>query len=309
MLDLLLSLSGMLILCVLAAFAGAKLQKQAGQRTVFLAQVLATAGMAGYMAWIWDSPLLIQLLPFSCAIILGNWLPVLGSFFAGICFRTEQIMKIRRWLLVSTLSALCCYSLTRPLLGEAPQCLAPAQPDERIFCSQTTDQTCSAACAAGLLKLHGISATEEELARLCLTRRGTHWLGVFRGLKIKTAGTEWDVVVEEVEPDRITRAANPLGILALTFSSSAAAQTAESGFGTDVGHTVISLATSRWGTLEVFDPSPDYGFESWNDRVLADVKKCILLRLVSRNGSPSPLLAVDASLLPHTWTLSSVAGR
>jgi hypothetical protein len=309
MLDLTLSLAGMMILCVLAAIGGAILQRQAGQRTVLFAQMLAAAGMAGYMAWLWDRPLLIELLPFSCAIILGNWLPVLGAFFVGICLQTQRIMRIRRMLLGTTLGCLCCYSLSCPLLGEAPECQPPALQDERIFRCQTTDQTCSAACAAGLLRLHGIPATEDELAQLCLTRRGTHWLGVFRGLKIKTAGTEWDVVVEEVTPGRLTQVTNPLGILALTFSPSAAAQSAESGFGTEVGHTVISLAASKWGTLEVFDPSPDYGFESWNDRVLADVEKCILLRLVSRNGSRSPLQPLDAKHFPPSWIVPSVASR
>jgi hypothetical protein len=309
MLDLTLSLAGMLILCVLAAISGANLQKQAGRRTVVVAQMLAAAGMAGYMAWIWDRPLLIQLVPFSGAIILGNWLPVLGAFFVGICSQTEQIRKARRLLLVSTLSSLCCYSLTSPLLGEAPECESSVHDDEPIFGFQTTSQTCSAASAAGLLRLHGIPATEEELSQLCLTRRGTHWLGVFRGLKIKTAGTEWDVVVEEIAPKQLTRATNTLGVLTLTFSPSAAARTVESGFGTEVGHTVISLVTSQWGTLEVFDPSPDYGFESWNDRVLADVEKCILLRLVSRIGSPSPLRSIDVSQLPPTWTMSRVVSR
>jgi len=309
MLDLMLSLAGMMILCVLAAISGANLQKQAGRKTVILAQLLAAAGMAGYMACIWDRPLLIQLLPFSAAIILGNWLPVLGAFFAGICFRTEQIVKIRKVLLVSTLSGLCFYSLTSPLLGEAPIFEPSAEQEERIFGFQTTTQTCSAASAAGLLRLHGIPATEEELSQLCLTRRGTHWLGVFRGLKIKTAGTEWDVVVEEVAPERLTKSTNPLGVLTLTFSPNAAARTVESGFGPEVGHTVISLVTSQCGTLEVFDPSPDYGFESWNDRVLADVKKCILLRLVSKNGSPSPLRSIDGSHFPPTWTISRVVSR
>lgn len=307
MLDLKLSLAGMMVLCVLSAFAGSVLQKQARQRTVVLAQILVTAAMAGYMGWLWDRPLLIQLLPYSCAIILGNWLPVLGSFFVGICMQTERIMRIRRVLLVTTLSCLCCYSLTSPLLGIAPECDSTGR-SERILDYQTTDRTCSAACAASLLRLHGIAATEEELAELCLTRRGTHWLGVFRGLKIKTAGTEWDVVVEDVTPEELTRGTNRVGVLALTFSSHAASQTLETGFGAEVGHTVVSLGTSRWGTLEVFDPSPDYGFESWNARVLADVEKGILLRLVSRNGSPSPMLSFDMNHSP-AWNVPTIARR
>ena len=36
-------------------------------------------------------------------------------------------------------------------------------------------------------------STEQEMAELCLTRHGTSWQGLYRGLKLKTAGTGWDV--------------------------------------------------------------------------------------------------------------------
>jgi hypothetical protein len=70
----------------------------------------------------------------------------------------------------------------------------------------------------------------------------------------------------------------------------------------------VCLGTSRWETLEVFDPSPDFGFESWNDRILADVDSGILLRLVSRNGTPSPLQNVDTQR-PSTWNERQIASR
>jgi len=307
MLDLMLGVCGMAVLCMMAAAAGARLQTYAGWKTVVLALGTMTAAMGGYMVWLWDRPLLIQLLPFSNAIILGNWLPIVGAFFVGVCLRTAQVARIRRLLLSLTLSVLCAYSLVCPLLGEAPECGA-AEVSGRLLEFQTTPQTCSAACAAGLLRLHGIPATEEEMASLCLTRRGTHWLGVFRGLKLKTSSTEWDVVVEEVRPDELTQRVNPPGILALTFTQVSAAHSLESGFVADIGHTVVCLGTSRWKTLEVFDPSPDFGFESWNDRILADVDSGILLRLVSRKGTPSPLQNVDTNR-PSTWNERRIASR
>jgi len=303
--DLMLSLCGMIILCLTAAVAGAHLQKRADWKIVLLAQIAVTGLMAAYMLWIWDRPLLIQVLPFSSAIVLGNWLPLVGAFFAGICICTEKILWVRRMLLGTTLGCLCCYSLVSPLLGQAPEC-ETTEVSGGLLRYQTTPQTCSAACAAGLLRLHGIPATEEELARLCLTRQGTHWLGVFRGLKIKTANTEWDVVVEEISPKDLTRGENPAGVLALTFSKRSREHSIESGFDSEVGHTVVSLGTSAWGTLHVFDPSPDYGFESWNDRILADVETGILLRLVSRNGKPSPLQGVDTHR-PSTWNEQGIA--
>lgn len=308
MLDLVLSAFGMLILCFAFCMAGASLQKRGGGTHTFLALAVVTGGGAAYMLWIWDRPILARILPFSNAIILGNWLPVAAAFFIGVCLKTDTIAYLRRVFFAAALGCLCGFSLISPLLGDAPEC-GILDHSGRIFEFQTTKQTCSAACAAGLLRLHGIDATEEELATLCLTRSGTHWLGVFRGLKIKTAGTEWDVIVEEVTPKQLTCSENPPGVLALTFTPEAAEHSIESGFGTEVGHTVVCLGTCQKSkTLEVFDPSPDYGFESWNDRILADVQTGILLRLVSRIGTPSPLHGIDTNR-PSTWNERRMASR
>ena len=38
------------------------------------------------------------------------------------------------------------------------------------------------------------------MAELCLTRRGTSWMGLYRGLKLKTEGTPWKV---EMVSDRL----------------------------------------------------------------------------------------------------------
>ncbi len=306
MLDLQLSLAGMIILCLIAATGGAELQKNAAKWTV-IASLGATCGiMAVYLIWMWDRPLLSWILPFSGAIILGNWLPVCGSFFAGICLRTTRIAIARRILLTTTMAGLCAYSLIRPLLGDAPRCL-PLK-DGQVLDFQTTDNTCSAACAVGLLRIHGIRATEGELAELCLTRSGTHWLGVYRGLKLKTAGTEWDVVAEEVAVTELMEHGPPLGILLLTFGPESVARAAESGFATEVGHSVISLGLSERRLMTVFDPSPDYGIESWDNVVLQDIDGCILLRLVSRNGSPSPEFDLAAYRLPY-WKNPGFAQR
>jgi hypothetical protein len=61
--------------------------------------------------------------------------------------------------------------------------------DREGFCAQTTEDSCSAAAAAMLLHNAGIPASEEEMARLCLTRAGygTPPLGLLRGLAIRAA--------------------------------------------------------------------------------------------------------------------------
>lgn len=306
MLDLQLSIAGMTILCLIAATGGSELQKNA-TRGVVIASLAGVCGlMAVYLIWIWDRPVLSRILPFSGAIILGNWLPLSGSFFIGICIRTIRITIARRILLTAVMAGLCGYSLVSPLLGDAPLCIPLIHGQVLDF--QTTDTTCSAACAAGLLRIHGITATEGELAELCLTRRGTHWLGVYRGLKLKTAGTEWDVVAEEVPAAELVRGRSPLGVLSLTFGPDSAARAQESGFDTNRGHSVVSLGRTDGAGLTIFDPSPDYGIESWDSELLQDIEGCILLRLVSRRGSPSPQFNLTAYRQPY-WKNPRFAQR
>lgn len=58
-------------------------------------------------------------------------------------------------------------------------------------CLQTSPYSCGPASAAALLRLHGVSATEREMADLCLTRpgntlvSGTSDCGLARGLRAK----------------------------------------------------------------------------------------------------------------------------
>lgn len=285
MVDLYLSLGVMLCLCGLATFAGASLQKRAGYATVVSTELLVCLALGAYMNWLWDRPILSRILPFSGAIILCNWLPVIGSFFIGVCLLTKSIVLPRRILLASVMVAISCYSLVRPMIGHPPVC----RPNDHIrtLDFQTTSSTCSSACAANLLRLHGIAATEEEMAELCLTRQGTHWLGVFRGLKLKTESRDWDVAVEEVSKEDLFRGIHGPGILALSFHMPASGRVSdpEWGFAADVGHSVLILKADAPTSLEIFDPAPDYGFETWNEEVLAQVRSGILLRLVPRDGT------------------------
>ena len=285
MVDLYLSLGVMFSLSSLAAFAGASLQKRASRLAVVGVELLICLAAAAYLNWLWNRPILSRLLPFSGAIILSNWLPVIGSFYSGICLRTDRITRTRRIVLAGSLVAISGYSLVRPMVGNPPDCVPTAL--ARTLDFQTTSSTCSSACAANLLRLHGVEATEQEMAELCLSRCGTHWLGVYRGLKLKTAGTEWDVTVEEISDWQLLKGLHKVGILALSFHTPESGRTSdpEWGFTSEVGHSVLVLKSDRPAQLEVFDPSPDYGFETWNESALASIRSGILLRLVRRDGT------------------------
>lgn len=280
--DLLVSLVIMSTLTLLLAAAGVCLQRLHKRRSLALCVASAVCVMAIYFACLWNSPLLVTILPFSSAVILGNWLAPGGGFLAGVLFSSQSVHPVRRTFLACSLLLLCGYSLVSPLLGTAPRCANVEF--ERILEFQTTESTCSAACAAGLLRLHGIPATEREMAELCLTRRGTHWLGVYRGLKLKTAGTEWDVVAERLSVPQILASDAPPGVLSLSLHGWAASRSEDTELSSLAGHSVVLLGLRRPGEASVFDPSPDYGFDVWTEAALRGVDSAIRLRLVSRRG-------------------------
>jgi hypothetical protein len=288
MADLYSSLIFMGLLSAAAVVAGSQAAGTGSPRVVIGSQAVAAVLMLVYMSCLWERPLLAQLLPFSSTIVLGNWLPVLGCFCSGICLRTLSIRLWRRVLLSSLLCGLAGYSLVSPLLGESPMCFTLKPTGALHF--QTSDNSCSAAAAASLLRMHGIRAKEAEMVELCLTREGgTRWLGVFRGLKLKTAETEWDVVVEDFCSTRHLAEHRIMpGVLSLTFHSRSGSQHTATGESPSTGHSVVSLESFGDGSLNVFDPSPEFGFETWHAGFLNDVRSGVLLRLVRRDPDRIP---------------------
>ena len=134
--------------------------REVGVRVVcFSTEVVVWLASAAYLQYLWDRPLLSRLLPFSGTVSRGNWLPVVGSFFLGDYLKTERITQLRRMVLATVMVGISGYSLAKPMLVQPPTCVPSF--NNRTLDFQTTNQTCSAACAANLLRMHGIHAPEE----------------------------------------------------------------------------------------------------------------------------------------------------
>ncbi|HLQ45434.1 MAG TPA: hypothetical protein VK137_11935, partial [Planctomycetaceae bacterium] len=206
---------GLLILAVVDAalfVLGRAVARRVSPRRGNLCACLTFAALIAYFAWLWDQVVLSRLLPFSNLIVLGNWFPLAAGFLGGVASGRSASATWRRWLSVAGLQVAAVAAVLAPLFGTAPKC--GNQWDSTGICCQTTDQTCSAASAGTLLKMHGINATEQEMADLCLTRHGTNWMGLYRGLKKKTAGTAWDVEMLVCSADEL-RLLNPPIILSV----------------------------------------------------------------------------------------------
>jgi hypothetical protein len=182
----------------------------------------------------------------------------------------------------TVLTGFALFGILYPMLGQAPRC------GERWSAvggyQQTTPYTCSAASAATLLHMHGISATEQEMAELCLTRRGTSWLGLYRGLKLKTQGTQWDVELVRCSAAEVRYHTDRPMVMEVGLEADApidAAFRSEFGWEPGLRHSVVLLPSSG-DRLEILDPTPQIGREQWDDESIRLLWRGHGLRLVKR---------------------------
>lgn len=233
--------------------------------------MLAGALLLLYLTQLWGQPRLSKLLPFSSLIVLGNWFPLAAAFLAGITWTHGYGSKRRRLLFGLSCFVIAMYSMVEPLLGEPPHCVDDWSEDG--YCMQTTLQSCSAAAAATLLKKYEITASEAEMARLCLTRgfdgvmqEGTSWPGLYRGLKLKTEGTDFDVEVFEESVDDFVRNFTAPSIVFVGVPKDGRVPPAfadESGWMPGVRHSVVLVDVLPNSLMVVADPA-SVRFEFWS---------------------------------------------
>ena len=272
-----------ILLCACLFLTGRRLGVRRDSARFRLAVFSAVLAMVIYGGWLWNRPVMAAILPTSSLIVLANWLPLWGCFFAGIYLQSASVTVWRRSLIGVACLAACLYSTIQPLIGERPECGTGLMTVGGLQ-YQSTPYTCSAACAVSLLSLHSIDATEAELTEMCLTREGTHWMGLYRGLKLKTADTAWDVEVSSFDPSALSSSKyDSPGILALDLDPSVFPPDIDHGFQSDVGHSVVFLEKQGHSVITVFDPSPDFGVENWGTDVLRCVRGGVVLQLVPRN--------------------------
>lgn len=265
--------------------------------------VAAVVAQAVWVAFLADNIRLAAVLPVSNLIVVGNWTPLLTSFLGGLAWsilprqaspetvdpasegragRGGRALLVRRLVVALALQGTGWTAAVRPVWGTPPACRDRWEGD---FCWQTTPFTCSAACAATLLKAHGIAATEGEMARLCLTRRGTLWQGMYRGLKRKTAGTSWDVEIVRGSFDRLLTVGGPAILAAGIPRDAQVARIYTERYGWTPGewHSVLFFGPRVPGRVAMGDPTPGIGREEWTEEDLRTLWDGVGMRLVRRD--------------------------
>jgi predicted double-glycine peptidase len=197
-----------------------------------------------------------QILPFSNAIVLGNWLPLGAALLAGIVAAERAVPAWRRAAFGLILVALGWHTV----LGHAP---TPPSISRARFQNgislQTSSVSCGPCCAATLLEYHGIEANEREMMELCLTNKtGTSLLGLYRGLKLKTRDTDWEVEIVRCRVEDLCRAEMCPLIVSVRLEPEPCSGSTEWGMAPlrllRAGHTIVLLGVREDGRVEVGDP-------------------------------------------------------
>jgi len=247
----------------------------------------ATAAVVGllflYIRTLWGDVRLAQWLPVSNLVVVGNWLPLFAAALAGLAWQAASQSQFRRRLAAVELALAGMLAAFYPLLGLAPQC--GDRWDRLGMCVQTTRVTCSPAAAATLLRQHGIAASEQEMAELCLTRHGTSWQGLYRGLKLKTAGTKWDVELRAMSADELLMPRSEPLLLSVGIDRNANVDgefTREFGWLPGVNHSVVLLGINRRHSATIADPAFDMCREQWDADTLRALWQGYAFQLVPR---------------------------
>lgn len=217
-----------------------------------------------YVVYVQNDVRLANYLPFSNLVVVGNAVPYFAAILVGLVGTEPHLTVPRRVLAASTLAFISTYATVKPLLGGVPDCENDWSGD---VCMQTTRYTCSAACAASILRAIDVQTTEQEMAGLCFSDKGTNWTGLYRGLSLKTQGTAYraETFVAELSDlaEMDCREVPVILTVRLTPDVAAADSRYENDWGWVLGlsHSVLFYGFADDDRVNIGDPS--VGREQW----------------------------------------------
>jgi hypothetical protein len=254
------------VIAVLAAGAfllGRRIALRRSKRMAAWSVVAVSVAVGLYVYLLQGTLILARVLPFSNLIVLGNAIPLGIGFLAGIVSGRGDVRRWRKVALCLALFGLAVFAVLKQVVVSPP----PSQDrwTRNGVCMQTSHVSCSAAAAASLLRAHDIDAGEGEMIDLCLTgKTGTPSVGLYRGLKLKTAGTPFRVEVIHSDVDRLLAEDRWPVLLLVKLERGAGVDPRyehDWGWTPGVGHAVVIFGRVGEDRLDVGDPS--VGREQW----------------------------------------------
>ena len=260
-----------LLACTAAGFAAYYVIKPNERRLATVIALFAVAWIVADMVHFRRTYAFARWIGWQDVMALANLEPLAVAVLIGVGLR---VSKSRTWLkgsLATIFAGLMLWQSYGQFFGSPPQ---TGDRWRGQVCRQTSKATCSCAAAATMLRMHGIPATETEMAQLCLTTdSGTQLLGLYRGLRMKTEGTPWKVVPFRGDIETLRQANRP-AILTVGLGYW---QTADAAYARDWGwtrglfHTVVFQKFVEGGKVEIGDPG--VGREEWHEQGIRDLWK------------------------------------
>ena len=274
-----LAIGFMCFLSVGTFFLTRRIIAKAPNRLLDALAVLVLLMIAAYVWLVWGQLWIVNWIPLPSVIVLSNWYPILLAILAAILWQRQQnLLFARRLPIQAALMGVTIWSIIYVIPRTPPECgneWIPAEPPIPFrICRQTTPFTCSAASVATILESLGEEATEAEMAKLCLTRQGTTWLGMYHGLSIKLWGTSRHVRFFESTVDELAAVAGiqPI-LLCCQLTDEVAAANPEysdqEGWIVGVQHSVVCFAVQGRMFL-IGDPSQPK-LERWSFKDMANL--------------------------------------
>ncbi|MBN2711345.1 MAG: hypothetical protein JXR97_02785 [Planctomycetes bacterium] len=185
---IIIEIMGMLVFSCALAVASYVVAGKIGRAASMVAAALAVGGVVAYSMWLNESAFFALMIPGESVMILSRWFPLFAAVIAGFAWRLLPNRTARRLLTIGPLIFFAIFKSYADIACGVVDVRRDVWLDG--VCLQTTNVTCSAASAATALRAKGINTSEREMASACYTTiRGTTFLGLVRGLRIKTAGT------------------------------------------------------------------------------------------------------------------------
>jgi len=291
--------------------------------------------MIGYLRFVWGQLWIVNWIPLPSVIVLSNWFPLLLAALGAVVWlrldgdgaleagkpeedgssgqlvedtdelpaqKSDHTLAIRRTVMMVAIILGGAWSVMYFVPRTPPECGSQWDPPYPPFpwkiCRQTNSYTCSAASSATMLTTLGIPATEQEMARLCLTRNGTTWLGLYHGLSTKLLRTRYRINFFESDIERLPQLAKQHPVLLCCKLDAAAADKRpdleqEGGWIRGTAHSVVYFGRFR-GVHIIGDPSR--GYEAWKDDDLKVLWTGQGLHITESPQQPMPTTSADSTV-------------